>query len=218
MSLCCRAQTCETMFKPKTARKNLQRYRRKGLTPIERQMVATIPAEALHGARVLEIGGGIGAMQAELLASGAREGEVVELVEAYEPYARELVEEKGLNDRSRFRVADILEQPDAAAPAAVVVMNRVVCCSPDGIRLAEAGARLAQRMLVICFPRDRFLVRAAMGAVNLAQRIARRPFRVFIHPKASLRSAAEAQGLSLVAHGQNVAWEFMALGRQPRSS
>ena len=37
---------------------------------------------AIAGARVLDIGGGIGAIQAELLAGGAREGEVLELVAA----------------------------------------------------------------------------------------------------------------------------------------
>ena len=56
-------------------------------------MIASVSAAALDGARVLEIGGGIGRIQAELLATGADQGEVVELVGAYEPYARELARE-----------------------------------------------------------------------------------------------------------------------------
>ena len=66
-------------------------------------------AGGLAGARVLEIGGGIGAMQAELLEAGAERGEIVELVAACEPYALELARERGLAERTTFRVVDILE-------------------------------------------------------------------------------------------------------------
>src|SRR5207247_11446578 len=108
----------------------------KGLDGLERRMVATVPPRELEGASVLEIGGGIGAIQAELLAAGADRGEIVELVRAYEPYAQELARERGLVARSSFRIADVLDDPGAVEPAGVVVLNKVVCCSPDGIRLA----------------------------------------------------------------------------------
>jgi len=53
-------------------------------------MVVAASAHALTGARILEIGGGFGTIQAELVDAGARSGEVIELVAAYEPFAREL--------------------------------------------------------------------------------------------------------------------------------
>jgi hypothetical protein len=46
---CCRAQASEEMFKPKIARKNLKRYRKKGLNAIERQMVASVPDKDVDG-------------------------------------------------------------------------------------------------------------------------------------------------------------------------
>jgi magnesium-protoporphyrin O-methyltransferase len=202
------------MFKARFARRNLKQYRKKGLGAIERRMVASIAAADLNGARVLEIGGGIGTIQAELLASGAREGEVVELVSAYEPYARQLAQEKGLETRSRFRVADVLEQPDAAAPATIVVLNRVVCCSPDGLVLTELAARLAERMLILSFPRgERFFVRLFANVVNGLQRLLGRSFRVFLHPRASLYAAAQTQGFVPTGSGHNIVWEFVALRR-----
>src|SRR5262245_10473126 len=106
---CCRSNHCQATFTSGTPGKTLKSYRRKGLGKFERRMVADIPARAVDGARVLEIGGGIGAIQAELLAKGARTAEIVELVPAYEPYARELADEKGFGNRSAFRVADLLE-------------------------------------------------------------------------------------------------------------
>lgn len=215
MRSCCRATPCEELFNAKFARKTLKRYRKKGLNAFERRMLRVVASERLTDARILEIGGGIGAIQAELLAMGAKEGEVVELVSAYEPYARELAREKGIESRTRFRVADVIAQPDAIAPATIVVLNRVVCCSPDGVRLTGLAARLADRLLVLSFPRDRPLARVMVTAINGVQRILGRSFRAFIHPRASLHAAAEREGLRLIASGRNVVWEFMALARRP---
>jgi magnesium-protoporphyrin O-methyltransferase len=208
---------CEEMFKPRFARRTLRRYLRRGLDKIERGMVASVSSEELAGARVLEIGGGIGTIQAELLSSGASQGEIVELVSAYEPYARELAREKGIEGRSTFRVADLLDRPDTSAAADIVVLNRVVCCSPDGVRLAGAAARLANRMLVLSYPRDRFLNRLFVGAMNRSLRMMGRTFRSFVHRPGALHAAAQAEGLRIAARGRGIVWEFAAL-RRPGSS
>jgi magnesium-protoporphyrin O-methyltransferase len=205
------------VFRPRYARKTLRRYRKKGLDEIEQGMVASVPAHELDGARILEIGGGVGTIQAELLAAGADRGEIVELVSAYEPYARELAHEKGIESRSTFRVADILEEPDAVAPADIVVLNRVVCCSPEGVRLTAVAASHAERMLLLSFPRDRFLVRVVSRVMNATMRLMGRSFRTFLHPPASLLAAAQAHGLVLAATGHQIAWEFAVL-RRPASS
>jgi len=195
------------------ARRSLERYRRKGLDDLARRMVASAADGGLDGARVLEIGGGIGTLQVELLASGAERGEVVELVPSYEPYANELARDKGFEERTSFRVVDVLEDPDAVEPADVVVMNRVVCCSPDGVALAGQAARLARRTLVLSFPRDVLWVRAGLRFLNAGLRLAGRSFRVFVHPTDVLLAAAEAEGLSPFDGGRGLAWEFVALRR-----
>jgi len=210
---CCRAGPCEEMFKPKVAQRSLHRYRKKGLDEIERGMVSSVSADELDGARILEIGGGIGTIQAELLEAGAERGEIVELVSAYGPYAQELAREKGLEGRTSFRVADLLEQPDAVAPADVVVLNRVVCCSAEGVTLTGVAAHLAERVLVISVPRDRFWVRPVIRLMNGALWLMRRSFRVFMHPRESLVAAAEAEGLRLADSGHGRAWEFLVLRR-----
>lgn len=178
-------------------------------------MVASASAEDLAGARVLEIGGGIGTIQAELLEAGAELGEVVELVSAWEPYARELARERGQAERTTFRVADVLEDPEAVDRADVVVLNRVVCCSPDGVALAGTAARLARRTLVLSFPRRALWVRSGITLLNAGLALMRRSFRVFVHRPAALVAAAEAEGLQLTDSGRGALWEFAAFRRTP---
>jgi magnesium-protoporphyrin O-methyltransferase len=201
------------MFTPRAARRSLKRYRAKGLDGLERQMVASVSQEMLDDGRVLEIGGGIGVIQSTLLESGAGRGEIVEVVSAYEPYARELAREKGLADRVTFRVVDVLESPESVEPADVVVLNRVVCCSPDGVELAAAAARLTRRALVLSFPRDVFWVRAAIRVLNAGFWLLRRSFRTFVHRPAALIGTAEGEGLRAVDRGSDGVWEFVTLRR-----
>jgi hypothetical protein len=205
------------MFKPRLARRSLERYRRKGLDDLERRMLASAAVGGIDGARVLEIGGGIGTIQVELLESGADRGEIVELVSAYEPYARELAREKDLEERTAFRVADIVEDPGSVDPATIVVLNRVVCCSPDGVRLAGVAARLTSQTLVLSYPRDRPLVRVGLRLMNAWLRLLRRRFRVYLHKPAALVASAEAEGLRLAESGRGRLWEYAALRRGVKS-
>jgi magnesium-protoporphyrin O-methyltransferase len=162
---------------------------------------------------VLEIGGGIGTIQVELLKAGAESGEVVELVGAYEPYARELAREADLEARTRFRVADVLESTGIVEAADVVILNRVVCCTSDGIALAGEAARLARRTLVLSFPRNVRWVRAGVRVANLGLRVIGRSYRIFLHSRPSLIAAVEAEGLRLSDSGRRGGWEFVAFSR-----
>ncbi len=177
-------------------------------------MIAAASGGGLESARVLEIGGGIGTLQSELLAAGAAQAEILELVAAWEPYARELARERGLEERTSFRVADILESNEAVEDADVVLLNRVVCCSPDGVALAGRAARLTRRVLVLSFPRDVLWVRAGLRLVNIGMRLMGRSFRVFLHPPSELVSSAEDGGLTLAETGHGRLWAFAALRRE----
>ncbi len=177
-------------------------------------MLAAVAVGGLDGARVLEIGGGIGTLQVELLDAGAERGEVIELVAAWEPYARELARERGIEERTSFRVADVLDGSEAVEDADVVLLNRVVCCSPDGVALAGRAARLTRGALAFSFPRDVLWVRAGLRLVNVGMRVMGRSFRVFVHPPSELVSSAEAAGLTLVESGHRRMWAFAALRRE----
>jgi spermidine synthase len=199
MSSCCARHGQEELFSRRTAKRDAERYRRKGADAMARSLARRAGARGLAGASVLEIGGGVGQVLLELLRAGAARGEVVELVPSYEEHANALAAENGVADRARFRTADVVADPDAAEPADVVVLNKVVCCTPEGVRLAGVAAGLARRTLVLSHPREVWWARAAFGAFNLGFRLMRRRFRVFVHPRAALDAAVAAHGLGLAS-------------------
>jgi magnesium-protoporphyrin O-methyltransferase len=160
-----------------------------------RSLARRAAARGVEGTTVLEIGGGIGQVVLELLRAGAASGEVVELVPDYEPYVRALAREAAVADRISFRTADLVADPAAGRPADLVVLNKVVCCTPDGVELAGIAAALARRTLVLSYPRDVWWARIVIRVVNLVFRVGRRRFRAFLHPPEALEAAIEAHGL-----------------------
>ena len=136
MTGCCARHGQEEFFGEKTAANDARKYRRKGPDPMARSLARRAAARGVEGASVLEIGGGVGQVALELLKEGAASAEVVELLPAYEPYVRSLASEAGVAERISFRTADLVAEPTSAAPVDVVVMNKVVCCTPDGVALA----------------------------------------------------------------------------------
>lgn len=211
MAECCRGGPCEQVFGTGSAQRELRRYRKRGLSSLERRLADAARRNGLAGARVLEIGGGIGVLQAELLLAGASTGEVIELVPAYAPYARELARTTGLGDRSTFRVVDLLDHPEQAAGAEVVLLNRVVCCSPDGLDLTALAASLARGTLIVSFPRYLAWTRLASRLENALCHVRGLAYRSFVRPAGDIVNAATSTGLRVVEHGRTRAWEFVAL-------
>jgi magnesium-protoporphyrin O-methyltransferase len=93
-------------------------------------------------------------------------------------------------------------------------MHRVVCCYPDYDALVGAASERARRYLVMSFPRPRLLIRAGMGAVNLAARALRWDYRTWVHPPRALVAAAERHGLELAAESHGRIWQVAALERR----
>src|SRR5690242_15766148 len=106
MSDCCTPRGYRRVFSEKSARAEARRYRRKGLDATSRRIFDVLRAQGVEGRTVLEVGGGIGALQIELLKAGAERAVSVELTPTYEEVAAELLEQNGLSDRVERRVAD----------------------------------------------------------------------------------------------------------------
>ena len=162
---------------------------------------------------MLEIGGGIGQVLLELLKSGAARGEVIELLPDYEAHVRALAREAGVADRVSFRMADLVADPAAGSPADIVVMNKVVCCTPDGVELAGIAASLARRTLALSYPRRAWWVRGVLHLVNAYFRVRRRRFRVYVHAPDALHTAVEAHGLARASERDGPVFRVVAFER-----
>jgi 2-polyprenyl-3-methyl-5-hydroxy-6-metoxy-1,4-benzoquinol methylase len=201
------------MFGRGFARRMAARYRRRGLDRHSRRIVEFVEARGVEGATVLEIGGGVGEIQLELLKRGAARTTNLELSPAYDGEAAALAREAGVADRMERQLHDLAMDPGGVAAADVVVLNRVVCCYPDYERLLGAAADHARRVLVFSHPPRNLLSRAVVGCQNLGFRLRRREFRTFAHPPAAMLAVLEARGLQVAYSRSGVPWYVEGLER-----
>ena len=213
MNCCQPPRGYTSLFSKRAARRDVRRYERKGLDDTAERMVGFLRERGIDGASLLEIGGGVGAIQVELLRMGAVRATNLELSPEYETEAHELLRERGLDDRVDRRLGDVVSDAELAGPADAVIMHRVVCCYPDYDALVGAAAQRAQRYLVMSFPRPRPLLRLFFGAVNVFARLLRWEYRSWVHPPERLVAAAERHGLALVAESKGLVWQAAALER-----
>ena len=213
MNSCCRPESYGAFFTRKGAQRALRRYRRRGLDPLSRRIASVVREHGIRGGTLLEVGGGIGALEVELLVAGAERATSVELSPEYEDAAGELAREHGVADRLDRRIGDFV-QNGHIDDADAVVMNRVVCCYPDYAALVGAAAARTRRLLVFTFPRQSRLVRAAFGLMNLWLRLTRNEFRAFVHPVHAMLEVAQRRGLSPIAEHRGAFWQLAALERR----
>jgi 2-polyprenyl-3-methyl-5-hydroxy-6-metoxy-1,4-benzoquinol methylase len=213
MKPCCDARGCDEFFGSRFARRMAGRYRKRGLDRTARRMVAFLDERGIADATVLEIGGGVGEIEIELLKRGALRATNLELSPAYDAEARRLLAEAGLEAKAERRLLDIAVHPAGVEPADVVVLHRVVCCYPDYERLLTAAADRARRVVVFSYPRRNAISRAFVAAQNLGFRLARREFRTFAHPPHAMLAVLRERGLDATFAHHGIVWQVAGLER-----
>src|SRR6266581_3906002 len=123
---CCRASACESQFDRKRAARELKDYRAHGPQPTGRAMIHLLRRAGVDGSTLLDIGGGIGAIQYDLLECGAREVTAVDASSAYQRAARAEAERRGVSARIQFQLGDFVALAPQVAAADIVTLYRVV--------------------------------------------------------------------------------------------
>ena len=213
MSDCCSPKGYRWVFSERSARGEAKRYRRKGLDGTSREIVDYLRAQGVGGQTVLEVGGGIGAVQIELVKAGAESAVSVELTPTYERVAADLLAENGLQGRVRRQVTDFVEAAQAVEAADIVVLNRVLCCYHDMPRLAGAAADHTRRLLVLSYPRRTWWTVASFAVFNWFLALFRRQFHIFVHRPKEILATARAHGLEPVLNRRGAFWTVAALRR-----
>jgi 2-polyprenyl-3-methyl-5-hydroxy-6-metoxy-1,4-benzoquinol methylase len=211
MSGCCPDDGYGDTFGSGFSRCVARRYRRRGLDATAARMVEFVVEQGVDGASVLEIGGGVGGIQVELLRRGAARSTNLELVDSYEQDALALAQAAGVADRMTRRQLDIAVDPDAVEAYDVVLLHRVVCCYPDYQRLLGAAASHARRVLVFSHPPRNLVSRAMFGGENAVRRAQHNAFRAFVHDPDQLVAAAERGGMRTTYRHRGFAWQVVGL-------
>jgi hypothetical protein len=197
---------CPNTFDEKAARGDLKRYLAQGPDGTTRALIDAIVAEGIEGATLLDIGGGIGAIQLALLGAGAASAESVDATEAYVQVARDEAARRGFAERTNGRVGTLEVLAPVIDSADVVTLDKVVCCDPDLPALLTRAAERARRMVGLVYPRETWWNRLAARALAAWGWLTRDPTRWHLHATADIDAILRNAGFQRRDVDRSLIW------------
>jgi magnesium-protoporphyrin O-methyltransferase len=192
----CHCGATEQQFDRGIAQRDLRRFLRRGPDPATRQLLDAVLQSSLPpDPTLLDIGGGIGAIQHVLLDHGFAHATQIDASQAYLAAAAAESARRGHSSRVTFAHGDFRAVAPTTAPADLVTLDRVVCCDPDYVGLLEAAAAHARRLLAFTYPRARWSARTVVATMNAWRHLRGDPFRAYVHPPAAMKAVLERGGL-----------------------
>lgn len=214
MSCCAHCKATDEHFDLDAARRDLERYRRRGPDATTRLMLEAIGRAPLRGGSLLDIGAGIGVIHHELLSGALARATHVEAASAYITVAREEDVRRGAEESVDYLLGDAVALSDDLPAADLVTLDRVICCYADWESLVRVSASKARRLYAFSVPHDRWYVRTAVAISNLARRVRGDDFRVFVHPVGKIDRILTERGFQRLALRRTVVWQI-ALYKAP---
>jgi magnesium-protoporphyrin O-methyltransferase len=197
----------DALFNEGMARRDLEAYRRNGPGGPTRRLIEALVAEGVEGATLLDIGGGIGAIQHALLEAGAARSVDIDASRAYLAAARAEADRRGFGERVSYRYGDFVALAVEVEPADIVTLDRVICCYADMPALVGRSAERARRLYGLVYPVDRWWTRLVAGLVNAGMAIFRQSFRFQVHATRAVEAMLASRGFERHRHHRGLIWQ-----------
>lgn len=211
---CCQCRGIEQVFNAKVAARELRAYRKKGPGKTTRLLIDALKSKGVEGLSLLDVGGGVGKIQHELLDAGADRAVSVDASSGYLQASQGEAERRGHGDRTKFIHGNFVELAQGIGEADIVTLDRVVCCYPDMNALVGLSAERARRYYGLVYPRDTVFARAGIAVLNLmVWFVWRTPFRGFVHRTESVDAEVRRHGLKKVFFRKTIVWQVVLYAR-----
>jgi len=170
-------------------------------------LLEAVKQKGVEGNSLLDVGGGIGVLQHELLRAGVGRADSVEASTAYIDACKQEAARQGHEDRITYHNGDFVDIAPNLERADIVTLERVICCYPDVETLVELSSRLADRVYGLVYPRTNWTSKIAARLFNLIMWLRRSSFRVFIHPDSVIDWVTRSNGLRPISRRKTLVWQ-----------
>ena len=204
---------CVNQFSSQDAEADLRRYRKDGPAGSTKALIDALTKAGVDGATLLDIGGGIGAIQLALLKAGAASVESVDATEAYVTVANAEASREGYGERTHGRIGDFVEIASEVESADLVTLDKVVCCYSDVDALLGRAADHAKRSIGLVYPRDAWWITMTAKLIAFAGWIRRDPIRWYQHPTPRIDEILRAAGFSRRDIRRDFLWQVAVFDR-----
>jgi magnesium-protoporphyrin O-methyltransferase len=195
---CCQCQGIELTFDDKLAREDLKTYREEGPEKGSKLLIQALKNEGVEGKSLLDIGGGIGAIQHELAAAGATRIVNVDASSSYLKAAQEEASRRGYVKNTSYHHGDFVDLAPQIEAADIVTLDGVICCYHDMESLVGLSADRARELYALIFPHDVWYLKAVRPFGSAYFWLRRNPYRFYLHPTREVDALLRQKGLERI--------------------
>jgi magnesium-protoporphyrin O-methyltransferase len=211
---CCQLDAYEREFDAKEADTELRMYLERGPRRATRMLIKVLEAQGISRASLLDIGGGVGVIQHELIQAGVVSRAVdVDASTAYLNTARQEAERRQHAGQVTYLHGDFVELASQIEPADIVTLDRVICCYPDMETLVGLSLERARRFYALVFPRGEWWMRLGGRLFNLALPVLGMVVPLYIHRTAAVDAVVRGHGFERLFHGKTTIWQAIVYRR-----
>lgn len=212
--VCPHCKSAEKVFSDSWAQNELKDYHKKGAAKATRLLLGVLKEAGVGGKSLLDIGGGIGVIQHELMTAGAAHSVDVDASTAYLQIAQAEAEKLGYADKAQYVHGDFVQVAPEIETADIVTLDRVVCCYPDMRALVDLSSQRAREFYALVYPHDNLLMRWGIHIFNFfAFKIWGSPFRTYIHPTREVEAIIQGNGLNRIFYKPTGLWQVFVYKR-----
>lgn len=201
---CCGA---DRLFDSKTAKKQYKSYLKKGASRVTKKLIKQLE-QVGTGDTLLDVGGGIGAIQWWFLARGGKKSFGVDASTGYTLLAKDHAEKHGYGERTHFIVGDFTDKAAELPLTDHVTLDKVICCYPDMQGIIDLACSKAQRSVSLSYPMDGMIAQLFRGAGVLFMKLIRNPFRPYVHSVNLVRERFIANGFKRQEAALSFPWHL----------
>lgn len=211
---CCQVNGIEEYMDTKLAAKDLKRYQKKGPDKTTSLLLSGLIGEGVAGLTLLDIGGGVGVLQHELLKNGAAKVISVDASSAYLEMARKEAHRQGHSKNIEQHHGDFVEMEEAIDKTDIVTLDRVICCYDNMERLVKHSASHALKLYGVVYPGNHWLIRFFTAIENLYLSMKGSQFRIFNHNLESIEKIVRDEGLERFFTRKTLIWRIHVYRRR----
>jgi len=206
MSACCGHNRATGKFFSWFAGNYRKRFEKKGFEQSQKNLLQGLEKAGYVGASILEIGCGVGNLHQTLIEKGASNATGVDLAPKMLAEAKAWAHDRGLDRQTEYRQGDFQELADTISPAAVTVLDKVICCYPDADGLVHRSLEKTQRVYALTYPRSRWFTRLSSRIMAILFWLMRFDFRNYVHDPERIAQWIQAAGFRRLYQANTTIW------------
>jgi len=207
---CCGA---DLFFNKKTAAKEYRKYLKKGPVKATAKIIQQLAAQNVTGKSLVDIGGGIGALQWWFLQQGGGQTTDIDASSGYLKKAETHAHDNGWQDKTSFLMGDCTDLYQNVEDPHIITMDKVVCCYPNFKEILSATCEKSKEIVSLSYPMDGIISQALRKIGDLYFMIKKNPYRPYVHSVKEIREIFASKGYQRVAHDLSFPWHVETYAR-----